>query len=338
MRFIITSIFLFFIISFGNAQMKINCDSLFQNFYVSYSANLCVGSNQNFTADNIPLATYQWSDSSGVISTSYNFNLITQHTGVFEVYLAVNSQGCTKKDTISYTVLPYPETVLDLGNDQTFCEGQSVVLNATVSGASSYSWSTNATTPTLTVTTQGQYYIRVTNQCGIGRDTVYITVKPKPKVDLGGNRVVCSGTPVTLEVLTTNATFLWSTGETTSSISVTGRNVTVWVNVDSNQCIGGDTITISDCPVEPQLPNAFSPNGDGKNDVLYVRGNNISEVELFIYNRLGVMVFQSTSQSNGWDGSYKGSMQEPDTYVYILKAKMLDGTTFEKAGTVALLR
>jgi gliding motility-associated-like protein len=119
---------------------------------------------------------------------------------------------------------------------------------------------------------------------------------------------------------------------------VLSRNVSISVSVDSTGCIGGDTITISDCPIDVQLPSVFSPNGDGKNDKLFVRGNNISEIDLKIFNRLSTMVYHGTSISEGWDGTYQGKIQECDVYVYILTGKTLDGTKIEKSGSIALIK
>jgi gliding motility-associated-like protein len=86
------------------------------------------------------------------------------------------------------------------------------------------------------------------------------------------------------------------------------------------------------------LPNVFSPNGDGYNDVLYVYGNCIQTMELMIFDRWGNKVFESTDPKTGWDGTYKGSPMNADSYVYTLKIIDFDNNTTFKKGTITLMR
>ncbi len=86
------------------------------------------------------------------------------------------------------------------------------------------------------------------------------------------------------------------------------------------------------------VPNAFSPNGDGENDVLYVRGGNITDLTLAIYDRWGNVVFETTDQTMGWDGTYKDDLAEPAVFVYHLDVRCGDGQTFTDKGNITLLR
>lgn len=86
------------------------------------------------------------------------------------------------------------------------------------------------------------------------------------------------------------------------------------------------------------IPNLFSPNGDGANDVLMVYGNTIATMELHIYNYWGQEVFQSKDQRQGWDGSMSGRAQPAGVYVYILKATLRDGTMVNRKGNITLIR
>jgi gliding motility-associated-like protein len=87
------------------------------------------------------------------------------------------------------------------------------------------------------------------------------------------------------------------------------------------------------------VPNAFTPNGDGLNDVLYVRGYNIERVILFaIYNRWGEKVFESHSVNEGWDGDYKGRTAKGDVFAYYLKVECQTGEEFFKKGNVTVIR
>lgn len=86
------------------------------------------------------------------------------------------------------------------------------------------------------------------------------------------------------------------------------------------------------------VPLAFSPNGDGENEKLYVRGTGVQEIYFKVYNRWGAVVFETNNISLGWDGKYKGKEQEIDTYAWTLEGHFLDGTIFKKIGNVSLIR
>jgi gliding motility-associated-like protein len=104
-----------------------------------------------------------------------------------------------------------------------------------------------------------------------------------------------------------------------------------------------DTIWVKIFPFicnEPSLfiPNAFSPNGDGQNDVLYVRGKMIKDMTFRVFNRWGEMMFESFERSVGWDGTYKGKKMEPDVYDYYLKVTCIDNVESIVKGNVTLLK
>jgi gliding motility-associated-like protein len=86
------------------------------------------------------------------------------------------------------------------------------------------------------------------------------------------------------------------------------------------------------------VPNAFSPNGDGTNDLVYVKGYGVGKITWRIYNRWGQLVFTSLNINTGWDGRYKGDIQPQDVYAYILNIEFTDGTKTSKKGDITLLR
>lgn len=86
------------------------------------------------------------------------------------------------------------------------------------------------------------------------------------------------------------------------------------------------------------VPSAFSPNGDGENDVLYMRGFSVKTVKMLIYNRYGNEVFESDSLSKGWDGTFKGTPASSDVYAYVIDVTFADGSKQKKHGNVTLLR
>ena len=86
------------------------------------------------------------------------------------------------------------------------------------------------------------------------------------------------------------------------------------------------------------VPDAFTPNGDGNNDKLFVRGRNISSMELKVFDRWGEVVFTTENQELGWDGSYKGKPVDPAVYVYWLTVRCVDRQEYFHKGNVTLIR
>lgn len=86
------------------------------------------------------------------------------------------------------------------------------------------------------------------------------------------------------------------------------------------------------------VPTAFSPNGDGENDVLYVRGFNVATLKFKLFNRYGEQVFKTEMLSQGWDGTYLGAKLNTEVFYYVLVATCPDNTKIETTGSVTLLR
>ena len=86
------------------------------------------------------------------------------------------------------------------------------------------------------------------------------------------------------------------------------------------------------------VPNAFTPNNDGANDVLYVRGQFIETFDLKIYDRWGELVFETQDKSQGWDGSFKGKELDPAVYVYHMNVVCIDGNSSFEKGNITLIR
>ena len=86
------------------------------------------------------------------------------------------------------------------------------------------------------------------------------------------------------------------------------------------------------------MPNAFTPNGDGINDIVRVEGKGFIEFQFMIFNRWGEKVFESRDQNIGWDGIYKGQLQEMEAYAYTVKVRFLDNTRKTLTGNITLLK
>ncbi|HWB64995.1 MAG TPA: gliding motility-associated C-terminal domain-containing protein, partial [Chitinophagales bacterium] len=115
--------------------------------------------------------------------------------------------------------------------------------------------------------------------------------------------------------------------------------VTVSMVNGSSICYGTATLYVTVGPHSPVfIPNSFSPNGDGNNDVFLIYGQDIKTIDLKVFNRWGELVYQTNNQFAGWDGTYKGQLQNPGVFTYEAVVTFLDDTKFEKAGSITLVR
>ncbi|MBJ6119677.1 gliding motility-associated C-terminal domain-containing protein [Pontibacter sp. BT310] len=133
--------------------------------------------------------------------------------------------------TVSEINLP----VVDLGPDQIICQGSGIQLRAPV-GAYTYKWSTGATTPSINVASEGNYWVQVTNTSSCtSTDNISIQVVPKPIVNLASLYQICPGEAITLNATTPGATYYWSTGAKTPTIDINSQG-TYWVDITVNNC------------------------------------------------------------------------------------------------------
>lgn len=178
----------------------------------------------------------------------------------------------------------------------------------------------------------------------------FVEVYPMPVLNLGNNLPLCSGETITINANAGASSYLWNTGETTSSITLNTTG-TYWVEQVTGSCSQFDTIEIfnDNCngqPVIPPvvstegtlfIPNSFTPNGDGKNDSFGAVGENISDFELMIFNKWGERIFISNNINEQWDGTFHSRKVEQDVYVYKLQYKNADRFIYT-IGHVVLIR
>jgi GH18 family chitinase/PKD repeat protein len=134
---------------------------------------------------------------------------------------------------------------VDLGTDKSICAGSSAIIDAGNTG-STYLWNTGATSQNITVNTGAQYEVAVTGANGcVGKDTVVITVGSTLTVDLGVDKIMCSGTNVTLDAGNPGNTYNWNTGATSQAITVSSANSYHVTVTDGSGCTGRDTIVVT---------------------------------------------------------------------------------------------
>lgn len=260
-------------------------------------------------------------------------------------------------DTMNKQVSIYPLPNIKASNDTLICEGDTIRIYA--SGGSSIQWfpTEGLSNPNDYITyaypIKTTYYVPVVVDAISGcrnKDTVKIFVQNYPKLKISpldttiiiGDIVNVRNDSLPSIIYNWSPDYMISCKNCASPKLQPLENTTYKLNVyDVHGCFNVDyyiNINVEE-KYTIQLPTAFTPNGDGKNDVLYVKGWGIKKlIEFRIYNRWGNEVFFSNDLNTGWDGTYKGKLQPVDTYVYFVKAEFWDGTIKTKNGTIILLR
>lgn len=177
---------------------------------------------------------------------------------------------------------------------------------------------------------------------------------PKFAAFSASKQLVCIEDPIAFVTPDTSINFhtvddwAWNFGNGTSSSlqnPVTAYSAAGTYNVQlttgtNDGCIDDTTgkVTVVDCFKQLFIPNAFTPNGDGLNDVLKVYGNSIKQIRFMVFNQWGEKLFETTSLGDGWDGTQNGKKQPSGVYMYVCQVTMNDGRETIKKGSVNLIR
>lgn len=195
--------------------------------------NLCEGSSQLLNPGTSPSFTYLWSDG----STGINYVVDSTEQVIVTV---TDGQGCVGIDTVTATWIQIP--VINLGANASYCQGQSINLNAYWPNAT-YLWQDGSSNSNLVATTTGSYIVEVTVLGCTGIDQVDLIFDPVPSINFGNDTTLCKGIPLFLDATTPNATYVWQDGTTNAYYFITDPG-TYSVNVQVGACIGRDTIVI----------------------------------------------------------------------------------------------
>ncbi len=334
--------------------------------YVPTDTTLCVaGTPISITANAFGSTNYfQWSSNPNftdtINSTILNPTLTVSPTSSQVYYIRIGNNGCYLEDSVRVSVFATSLTIL---GPTGICLGDTIVLSVVNSTGDTltYDWNPNPeiisgdftdsilTSPNATTV----YSVTATNSQGcVVTLTHRVYVSPLPTLPIFANAdkdTIFAGETVQLSVLPNGFSYLWSPGGTLSSTTAQNptanptSTTTYGVRVSDSGCVRTSDVTIVVIdvicgPPDLYVPNAFTPNGDGDNDVLYVRGNNITDMTLRIYHRWGEKVFESTNQSKGWDGTYKGKECDPAVFVYYLDVTCRGGETYQEKGNITLIR
>ncbi|MGG9960568.1 gliding motility-associated C-terminal domain-containing protein [Ferruginibacter sp. SUN106] len=277
--------------------------------------------------------TYLWQDN----STSPT--LTTSLSGLYWVEVKNSNSTCVLRDSIQLNFKPNP--VVQLGMDTTICEQTTLLLDAGNPGAT-YLWQDNSSNQKLLAKKTGSYFVKVNlNGCELS-DTIVIKNKLIPEVHLGNDTMICNGMTILLKPLlknAENAEFLWSNGNTTTTIAVMQPgNYSITVK---NSCgITSDGIIVKPGVCQLYIPSAFTPNNDGKNDIFKPGyGDNIVSYSIEIYNRWGEKVFTSNQINKGWDGKFKGVLQPAGVYAWLIRYRVFNNSMeYIEKGTLMMLQ
>lgn len=330
----------------SSATLVDNCDSLLVDL-----------ADQSTNA-----SSWFWDLGDGTTTTNQNpgAHLYTS-IDTFNVMLVVtNNLACNNEDTARTQFIRIPP-VEALFAPENGCMPLDLTLDNQSTNATSYLWTFHdASTstdvePLHTYTTSGTYTIRLTayNPASCNLSDTYsteVTVYGLPTAFFttdGDSFPMFTPVQFTNES-TSPAAYFWEFGDAATSTDTDPKHAYANEGIyepclsvtDTNTCMAEycKTLEITFAGLI-DVPNAFSPNGDGVNDILFLEGFGVSELEFKIYNRWGELVFESTSLDDGWDGRYKGTDQEMEVYTYTLRASFEDGTkTGLRKGNITLLR
>lgn len=288
---------------------------------------------------------------SGTAPLVYSTNgTVFQASPVFNG-LAPGNYTVTVKDA-NNCIAVSPATVMpssnmpqvNLGKDTTLCEDQTLLLSAVNPGAG-YLWQDGSSQSSFLVTGKGMYYVSVNNQGCVARDTIIIDYQLKPRFTLGEDKRLCPGNSFVLKpTITNNASlqglnYLWQDGSAQPTYRATQEG---FYRLElSNYCgYSSDEIMISKGICDLYIPNSFTPNNDGLNDLFKVGyGDNVIEFQMQVYNRYGQLVFETKDKTKGWDGTVKGNKQQQGTYTWGIRYKTVVGSMWQElTGTVILIR
>jgi len=300
--------------------------------------SICFGNNISLVASGAN--TYLWVPSLGLSCSNCPNPLASPTLTVQYMITGTNGAGC--KDSALYTlnVVSNPIAAIQ-GNN--VCKGSSVILSAT--GGASYIWNTGETNSSINVSPSidTRYSVAVTESGCTDTASFKVMVKPIPLFELCCDSSIVYGQSVHL-VSSGMGTYYWTPSvgldcDTCRNLLATPLQTTTYtLTVTNDGCASQGTVTIDVTCGEIFVPNAFSPNGDGQNDILYVRGPCVKTMDFMIFDRWGNKVFESENTNNGWNGEFKGQPMNTGTYIYSLIAVLYDGSTVEKKGNVTLVR
>jgi gliding motility-associated-like protein len=321
-------------------------------------AIVCLGNTVQLNATGA--AQYTWSPVDHLTCSTCPDPVSQPVDSIVYTVKGTSAAGCIAYDSVVLNVIkPFK---MQVGPGDTLCIGD--MANLSAFNAKTYLWSpatnlsgANTANPLAkpSVTTRFQVIGYDGHNCFTDTGYVLITVGPRPKVNLGADRTLSTGTLLTLNAITQNGPIInysWtpaqelSCNNCQSPTTIVKNNSFFAVEVTNIfGCKASDTLIINPICKSAQvfIPNAFTPDGDGLNDILMVRGQGITIKSFRIFNRWGELVFEKENFSPndpkyGWDGKVRGIPATPDVFVYTAEVFCDNGVPYTYKGNVTVLK
>ncbi len=327
--------------------------------------SVCVGVTKRYMVNDATVpSTYLWKINGITQSSTTHQIFVTWNTaGVYTITVEeTNSSGC-KGQIEQGVAYVFPIPIANAGPDQTICFNTSTTLQAT--GGNRFLWtpsqylsSTTIANPTVNLPTPGiySYVLSVENGNGcksISNDTVTITMLPKLQLFAGNDTSIAINQSLQLNAQDlTNSNFinyLWTPGFGLNNAAL--KNPVLMLNstgiytysvkgTNAFGCTATDALIVKIFKgTEIYVPTIFTPNGDGVNDIFLPTYVGIKELKYFnVYNRYGQLVFTTQNQTIGWNGLFKGQLQNNEAFVWQVEGVDYTGKTIFKKGTVVLAK
>jgi gliding motility-associated-like protein len=310
-------------------------------------------------------STWHWSSDpqfTDTLNASFSDSMATVAPAVSGTYhiRASNGSACSTRDSVHVTV---QLAIIQLTVEQGICVGDTAQIAISGSlGDATIEWlpadeiisGQGETTALVAPTSQTTYGVNLTTSLGCTwSGTVTVNVSPLfgSAVSASADQtLVLPGTTVQLLATPgTGVTYSWQPAGAVSDpgianpTAVVQQTTTFIATVSDGICTRSIPVTVRVYELrceDPDIfvPNTFTPNGDGANDVLFVRGRHIARMEFKVFDRWGEKVFETNDPAIGWDGQYKGMLVDPAVFVYHLRAWCIDGQEFFTKGNVTVVR
>ncbi len=325
----------------------------------------CNPSTSNFRANSYGTANqYTWSfhkNFTPTVQKSIDSTLTVISDSSKWLYYKVSNGYCPKTDSLYIHII---SSSLKIVGETNICVQKSDSLYSLIQSKAqtfSFDWSPkklitshpSANSVIVKMDTTQTIYVQATGNLGcVVKDSIKVSFKSWNLLNVlasSDKSNIIKGENVKLYGKPDGYSYTWSPKDKVINSQVQNTEATIWdntifnLNVSDGQCAVNDTILIKVIPWNCEfpyvfVPNAFSPNNDGENDVLYVRGHPIKSIEFRVFNRWGEMVFESRDITHGWDGTYKGKLVDPDVFDYYLNVECVGEEHKQLQGNVTVLR
>ncbi|MBX9449577.1 MAG: gliding motility-associated C-terminal domain-containing protein [Taibaiella sp.] len=291
------------------------------SFIHTFSDSFCSGSHLTLSPSEEGDFDYVWNDGSKEAS------LIIYEEGIYWVKIIDKHQCSFSIDSFLVKAVQ-PATIIST-TDTVGCYDIPMHIGQYYPHALAYKWNTGEETIQIEVKQEETYYASISTFCTTYVDTYYVSFQEDIDFDLGPDTMICKGDIIELiprDVTGVHIELDWNVPSTNQSIQVNDSGIYILNGTDHCENTYSDSVLVSTalCDDCVQMPTAFSPNGDGLNDLYQaVTLCSFYEFNLSIYNRYGQRVYSSSQESEGWDGMVRGIPADAGAYFYHLEATTL---------------